>query len=62
MKFGPLPLFKIIGQLCPSKQYIEERLLQSGEQWDAYVDNESPEHKQVNTKRPGAGKLDASWK
>ena len=26
MKFGPLPLFQIIGRVCPSKSYIEARL------------------------------------
>ena len=45
MKFGPLPLFQILGQLCPSKQYIVDRLVAGGHEWDAYVENESEEHK-----------------
>ena len=53
MKFGPLPLFKIIGILCPSKAYIEHRLEASGKQWDAYAEQESEDDKQIYIRTEG---------
>jgi len=61
MKFGPLPLFKVISLICPSKAAIQHRLEQNGLEWEAYAENESEKHKQVYIKRPGQGFLDESW-
>ena len=58
MKFGPLPLFKIIGHFCASKDYIQGRLTESADAWDAYVDNENEEHKKTYIKTEGQGFLD----
>lgn len=53
INFGPLPLFKMISLICPSKAAIQSRLEESGPFWDAYALIESEEHKEVYIKKPG---------
>ena len=45
-----MPLFKVIGQIIPSKSNIAGRLEQTAEDWTAYAENESEEHKKLYTK------------
>ena len=60
-KFGPIPLFKIIGHFCPSKAYIAGRMEQSAERWEQYAENESEEHRQTYIKREGQAILNQTW-
>ena len=60
-KFGPIPLFKVIGHFCPSKAYIVARMEQSAERWEQYAENESEEHRQTYIKRDGQAILNQTW-
>ena len=59
ISYGPLRLFDIIGQICPSKAYIKDRLLAAQAEWTTYT--ESEKDKEIYEKRPGCGYLNDSY-
>ena len=59
LKFAPLPLFKMIVSLSPSKAPIVDRLLEAADEMDALVETE--ELLRSYEKKPGLGSLDDSW-
>ena len=45
INFGPLPLFKVISLVQPSKAYIALEIEKSADSWDEYSEAEIQEHK-----------------